>query len=574
MQFRINGGNPDAKIWVDNQTEKDGILYFDVNLSLESEQIPKDFRIRFYTPCVDTYSVWSPDIRYDRSLKPNWSKQLTSSRLAHWMPLHAVVSSKGENRATVAISDAKTPIALRSGVREEDALLEWELIFFTTSVMPLKNYKATVRMDTRNISYCDAIRDAVAWWENECGYTPAYVPEHARLPMNSLWYSFHQELNVEEIIKECRLSKAIGMDTVIVDDGWQTDDNGRGYQFCGDWEVSSQKIPDMKEFVSRVHETGMKIMLWFSVPYVGVDAKNYKVFQDMLLDEPNPRKKHFALDPRYKAVRDYLIGLYTKAVGEWGFDGLKLDFIDSFVLSSKSLEYDPRRDYQSLEDAIDTLMTDVIEALRGINPEVLIEFRQSYVGPAIRKYGNMLRVRDCPNDALINRQEIINLRLTSGSTAVHSDMLMWHPDDPVESAALQMVSVLYGVPQISVKLETLPEAHRKMLAFYLSFWREHRDILIDGKLYAENPESVYSIVCAEKSGKAIFTCYTDTRIDCSSYSEVIAVNASRYSTLLLKGADGKQYQVLDCMGNTIEAGTVKAALCEIEVPLSGMVCVQ
>ena len=440
--------------------------------------------------------------------------------------------------------------------------------------MPLKEYKATVRIDMRNISYCDAIRDTVAWWENEYGYVPAYVPEHARLPMNSLWYSFHQQLDVEQIIKECRLSKAIGMDTVIVDDGWQTDDNNRGYQFCGDWEVSSKKIPDMKDFVSRVHETGMKIMLWFSIPYVGVNAKSYKVFQDMLLDDPDGKRNYFSLDPRYKAVRDYLIGFYTKAVGEWGFDGLKLDFIDDFHLKGKSLEYDPRRDYQSLEAAIDTLLTDVTAALRAINPEVLIEFRQTYIGPAIRKYGNMLRVFDCPNDALTNRQDTINLRLTSGSTAVHSDMLMWNPDDPVENAALQIVSVLYSVPQISVKLEILPEEHRKMLAFYLSFWRAHRDILIDGMLYAENPESAYSIMRAEKSGKAIFTCYTDTRIDCSSYLEVIAVNASRHSTLLLKGADGKQYKVLDCVGNTIEAGTVKAALCEIEVPLSGMVCVQ
>ena len=342
---------------------------------------------------------------------------------------------------------------------------------------------------------------------------------------------------------------------------------------CGDWEVCSRKIPDIKDFVSRVHETGMKIMLWFSVPFVGVDAKIYKAFCNMLLDEPDNKKKHFALDPRYKEVRDYLIGIYSRAVGEWGFDGLKLDFIDSFVLKGKSLEFDARRDIQSLEDAIDRLMTDVAAALHAINPEVLIEFRQSYVGPAIRKYGNMLRVYDCPNDALINRQDVINLRLTSGNTAVHSDMLMWHPDDPVENAALQLVSVLYSVPQISVKLATLPENHKKMLAFYLSFWREHRNTLIDGKLYAANPESSYSIICAENNKKAIFTCYTDTRIDCGSYSEIIAVNASRHTTLLLKGAGSKRYKVLDCMGNTIEEGTVESFLCEIEVPLSGMVCI-
>ena len=195
MQFRIIGGNPDAKIWVDNQVEKDEILYFDIHMTLASEQIPKEFKIVFYTPCVDTYSVWSPSIRYERSLKIDWGKQRTSSRLAHWMPLHALVSAKGENRAAVAISDAKTPICLRSGVREEDSTIEWELVFFTTSVMPMKQYKATVRIDMRNIAYCDAICDIVSWWENECGYTPAYVPEHARLPMNSLWYSFHQQLD-------------------------------------------------------------------------------------------------------------------------------------------------------------------------------------------------------------------------------------------------------------------------------------------------------------------------------------------------------------------------------------------
>ena len=111
MQFHITGGNPDSKIWIDNQAEKDGILYFDIHMSLVSEQIPKEFKVMFYTPCVDTYSVWSPRIRYERSLKANWCKQLTSSRLAHWMPLHVIVSSKGENRATVAISDATTPIA-------------------------------------------------------------------------------------------------------------------------------------------------------------------------------------------------------------------------------------------------------------------------------------------------------------------------------------------------------------------------------------------------------------------------------------------------------------------------------
>ena len=78
-------------------------------------------------------------------------------------------------------------------------------------------------------------------------------------------------------------------------------------------------------------------------------------------------------DPRFKEVRGFLTETYVNAVRSWGLDGLKLDFIDAFKLNGKSLEYDPRRDYTSLEDAIDALMNEVTAALREINPEILIE---------------------------------------------------------------------------------------------------------------------------------------------------------------------------------------------------------
>jgi alpha-galactosidase len=219
-------------------------------------------------------------------------------------------------------------------------------------------------------------------------------------------------------------------------------------------------------------------------------------------------------------------------------------------------------------------MIDITDKLREINPEILIEFRQSYVGPAIRKYGNMLRVADCPNDCFRNRHNIINLRYTSGKTAVHSDMVMWHYDDTVESAALQLVSIMYSVPQISVRAAKLSDEHRKMLDFYLHFWKENRETLIDGKLIAANPESGYSIACSEKDGKAIFTSYTDIIIDCGAYNEIIALNSSRSKTLIIKNANGKKYTVLNCMGDKISEGVIGADIFEVAVPLAGMICVK
>lgn len=127
-----------------------------------------------------------------------------------------------------------------------------------------------------------------------------------------------------------------------------------------------------------------------------------------------------------------------------GLDGLKLDFIDSFTLTPKSVESDSRRDIVSLEDAVDTLMSGIMTRLRAIKPDIMIEFRQTYVGPLqYAEHGNMLRVGDCPADPLKNRSDIVNLRLTSGKTPCHSDMLMWNVDSHVEIAALQICSVLY-----------------------------------------------------------------------------------------------------------------------------------
>lgn len=575
MEFRIKGGSPNAKISIDNQIEKDGILTFDVNLKFDEPEIPEKFSVIFEFPSIDVYSVWSPSVRYDRFIGVTWKKKVTQSRLASWMPLHSLVSANGRNRLAIAVSDAKTPTEIATGVHEHNAEFECEIRFFTIKVAPLTEYKATVRLDLRDIPYYDALYDVTEWWETECGYKPAYVPDAAKQPMNSLWYSYHQELFADEIVKECALSKPLGMDTVIVDDGWQTHDQGRGYITCGDWEMAPNKFPDMRKFVDDVHALDMKVMLWFSVPFIGAEAKQFERFKDMLISTPDFTKSVYVFDPRYKEVRDYLIDKYRTAVIEWNLDGLKLDFIDSFALKEgRSLEYDARRDYQSLEDAIDVLMIDITNALREINPEILIEFRQSYVGPAIRKYGNMLRVGDCPNDCFRNRHNITNLRFTSGKTAVHSDMVMWHYDDTVESAALQLVSIMYSVPQISVRIAKLSDEHKKMLNFYLHFWKENRDTLIEGKLLAANPESGYSIVCSEKDGKAVFTAYTDIIVDCKAYNEIIAMNSSRSKNLLIKNAKGKKYTVLNCMGEKIAEGALESELCEIDVPLAGMICVK
>ncbi|GEM_PF-6107426 len=48
-----------------------------------------------------------------------------------------------------------------------------------------------IRIETRDIFYADSLREVDEWWAGLPGCEPSVVPEIARLPMYSTWYSFH-----------------------------------------------------------------------------------------------------------------------------------------------------------------------------------------------------------------------------------------------------------------------------------------------------------------------------------------------------------------------------------------------
>ena len=567
FNYEIVGGNHNAIFNIQKREEKE-ITFLDLGFKYNNV-IPEKTVLRCRIPATNSLAIWSS---FDRvhTLRPDWGMNEINSRLASGMPIQQLLGFDGNNRMCVAVSDVDTPIKIRMGYNEENAEVVCEIEFFSLQTNKKTEYNATARFDFRSIKYYESIYDTVDWWENECGYKSAYVPEHAKFPMDSLWYSFHQNLDFEKIIEECKNSKELGLETVIIDDGWQTDDNNRGYAFCGDWEVSERKMSDMKKLVDEIHKIGMKVMLWYSVPFMGIHSKKFDEFKTMLLDDSGDGETFFALDPRYKEVREYLATLYENAVKEWGLDGLKLDFIDSFVLKGKSLESDNNRDYESLEDALHSLLSETKERLTKLNKDILIEFRQSYVGPSIRKYGNMLRVGDCPGDVLTNRSQAINLRFTSGKTAVHSDMLMWNKTDSIENVAQQFINAIFTVPQISVLVNELNKEQKEMLKFYISFWKEHRDILVNGKLTAENPENDYSSARVTLKDSEIVATYTNSLVEVFK-KKAIVVNGTMKDFLVIKGAKGCKVRVVNCFGETISEFIIKNTLEEIAVSRAGII---
>lgn len=357
----------------------------------------------------------------------------------------------------------------------------------------------------------------------------------------------------------------------MIDDGWQTDDNNGGYAYCGDWEVCKNKISDFAAHVERVHNMGLKYILWYSVPFVGSKSKNWDRFKDKILYFEDGISAG-VLDPRYADVREFLISIYKNALIEWNLDGFKLDFIDKFV-NPDNIPSNDEMDIGDLQDAIDALMVGIRDELTVIKPNILIEFRQKYIGPNIRKYGNMLRAGDCPYDYLSNRVSVLDLRMSSGNTAVHSDMLMWSSDDTKESAAMQIINTIFSVVQISVKINELPDDHKEMLKFWVRFMNENKDLLLKSKLKVYEPHMYYTAATAYDERREITAVYSNEKCVDITKNNAIIINGSGTDRVLcrFKSTGDYKIKVLDCTGELTEERTEKfERIAEINIPISGM----
>lgn len=483
-------------------------------MDAQTEAPPAKFNVYFTFPQKGVFNFWSPDLHCGTHLDPFWGLTNAGSSLAYRMPLYEYFDDNNTNCLTIACSEVLRKVDAVLGIMEEGCAICSELRFFRESEAPAKHYETKILLDKRPVFWSESIREASDWMSRVNGYESFPVNESAFEPLYSSWYQFHQNVNAEAIEQECRIAADLGMKTVILDDGWQTTDGNRGYAFCGDWRPAPQKFPDMAAHVSAVHDLGMKYLVWYSVPYVGWHSDAYKKFEGKYLY--NDRVSSCGvLDPRFPEVRKHLVDLYVNALKDWNLDGFKLDFIDSFRFHGEDPAVKEKyagRDIMNLSEAVNVLMKEVSSALRAIKPEVLIEFRQQYIGPAIRQYGNMFRAADCPGNAKDNRMRIASLRLTSGSTAVHSDMLEWNISETPENVGRAIINSIFGVVQYSTMLRNIPQEQLDVMRKWMKFASDHRETLLKSEFRPHHPELGYPVIEAESDKELIIAVYQDNAV--------------------------------------------------------------
>lgn len=183
-------------------------------------------------PVLDIVGRWHPICYFDRSIRADWcfGERSMSSISA---PVMTFFNENGKNKGTFAVSEALKEVRMRIGVHEENGTMKCE-VHINLGKYDKEEYAFKIMIDFRNVPYEKSIEEVGKWWEQECGFTPADVPEDAKNPMYSFWYSYHQDFSEQEVEAECRRAKEMGFRSVILDDGWQTDDTNRGYGYCGD----------------------------------------------------------------------------------------------------------------------------------------------------------------------------------------------------------------------------------------------------------------------------------------------------------------------------------------------------
>jgi len=201
------------------------------------------------------------------------------------------------------------------------------------------------------------------------------APDSAFQPIWCAW-GYERHFKPSQILGALPMVKKLGFTWVGVDYGWETAD--------GDWSLALAPFPrgdvDMKALVDRIHAEGLRAQLWWlplgTRPEAQL-AKNHPEF--LLLNSDHTKRKISFFDdlylcPAVPAVVEYHRKLVSKIIGDWGFDGLKLD---GMHMNGAPPCYNPAHQHSRPEESVEAMpqffkMT--FDTARGLKPDALIEW--------------------------------------------------------------------------------------------------------------------------------------------------------------------------------------------------------
>ncbi|MEE1304112.1 MAG: alpha-galactosidase [Agathobacter sp.] len=151
----------------------------------------------------------------------------------------------------------------------------------------------------------------------------------ARPVLINSWEAAYFDFNGETIVNLAKEAAELGIDMVVMDDGWfgnRNDDNSS----LGDWYVNEDKLGcTLAELINKINSLGVKFGIWIEPEMVNEDSDLYRNHPEwaIKIENRNPirSRNQLLLDFSRKEVRDYIFEQICAIMDQGNIEYIKWD---------------------------------------------------------------------------------------------------------------------------------------------------------------------------------------------------------------------------------------------------------
>lgn len=307
-----------------------------------------------------------------------------------------------------------------------------------------------------------------------------YVHANRPVLINS-WEAAYFDFTGDTIVELAKEAKALGIDMVVMDDGWfgkRNDDNSS----LGDWDVNEEKLGGtLTKLIERVNAEGVKFGIWIEPEMVSEDSDLYREHPDWAITIPGRKpvrsRNQLVLDFSRKEVRDEIFKRICAVLDQGNVEYIKWDM-------NRSLAdiYAPNVTYDYVLGVYDFL-----EKLTNRYPDILIE---GCSGGGGRFDAGMLyytpQIWCSDNTDAINRTRIqygTSFFYPVAAMGSHVSAVPNHQTGRVTSMHTRGVAAMSGTFGYELNPALLNAKEKAEIRAQLAQYREYQELIREGDYY-------------------------------------------------------------------------------------------
>ena len=144
------------------------------------------------------------------------------------------------------------------------------------------------------------------------------------------WEATYFDFNEEKIVDIAKKASEIGVDTMVLDDGWFAGRLNERAGGLGDWIVNEDRLPNgLNSLAKRINELGLHFGLWFEPEMVNPVSRLYETHPEWIIHTKGRKQSlsryQYTLDLSNKEVCDYIIGAVSRVLKSANIEYVKWD---------------------------------------------------------------------------------------------------------------------------------------------------------------------------------------------------------------------------------------------------------